>query len=64
METLKNIYTIKKIGPPEYHIGCDFFQHKSKKGKDKWEIGSFTYVKEYIEKVAKILDIILDQLHH
>ena len=61
METLKKIYAIKKVGPPKYHLGCDYFQHKSKKGKDKWEIGSCTFVKECIEKVAKILGINLDQ---
>ena len=64
MDTLRKIYNIKKVGPPEYHLGCDYFQLKGKDGKVNWEIGSSIYVKECIAKVAKILNIELNQLHN
>ena len=64
MDTLRKTYNIKKIGPPEYHLGCDFFQSKGKNGKVKWKIGSATYVEECLAKVTKILNIGLSQLHN
>ena len=64
MDTLQKTYDIKKIGPPGYHLVCDYFQTKGRNGKIKWKIGSATYVKECVAKVAKILSIELSQLHN
>ena len=64
MDTLTKTYNIKKIGPPEYHLGCDYFQTKGKNGKVQWGISSSTYVKECISKVADILNIEPSQLHN
>ena len=64
MDTLKKTYNIKKVGPPEYHLGCDYFQSEGKNGKVKWEIGISTYVKACVANVAKILNIELSQLHN
>ena len=44
-------YTIKKIGPPVFHLGCDYVQDTG----GKWSIGTASYIKEALEKVKKIL---------
>ena len=64
MDMLRKTYNIKKVGRPEYHLGCDYFQLKGQDGKVKWEIGSSTYVKECAAKVTKIPNIELNQLHN
>jgi hypothetical protein len=54
MEELSKVYTIKKIGVPEFHLGCDY---KYDKKTGKWLMGTKTYVAEALKKVQKILDI-------
>ena len=46
-EVLQEKYTIKKIGPLTFHLGCDYVR-----GPDgRWSIGTETYVKETMERV-------------
>jgi len=50
-EVLQEKYTIKKIGPSTFHLGCDYVR-----GPDgKWSIGTETYVKETLERVKTML---------
>ena len=35
IDTFRKTYTIKKIGPSEYNLGCDYFQLERKNGKVK-----------------------------
>lgn len=50
-EVLQEKYTIKKIGPPTFHLGCDYVR-----GPDgRWSIGTETYVKETMERVKTML---------
>ena len=38
MDTLRKSINIKKIGPPEYHLGCDYFQSRRKMTKLNWKL--------------------------
>ncbi len=51
MEGLQRTYTIKKVAPPEHHLGCDY-----KQGDDgTWSIGTETYVREALKRIKIIL---------
>ena len=51
-DALQEIYDIKKVGPPTFHLGCDY-----KKIDGRWHIGTVTYVREALKKVVDILGI-------
>ena len=51
MDTLQAKYEINKIGPPTFHLGCDYKQDE----KGDWYQGTVTYSKECINKVESIL---------
>ena len=53
-EKLKETYTIKKFGPPTVHLGCDY-KRVPKGSKNKWVMGSYTYIKECLSKVCALL---------
>ena len=47
MEGLQRTYTIKKVAPPEHHLGCDY-----KQGDDgTWNIRTETYVREALKRI-------------
>jgi hypothetical protein len=52
MKCLQETFTIKKVAPPEFHLGCDY---KRCPVTDHWMIGTKTYVKEALEKVKELL---------
>ena len=53
-DRLQAKYTIKKIGPPSFHLGCNYTANE----KDGlWSIGTGTYVAEALEKVKQVLSL-------
>jgi hypothetical protein len=52
-DVLEGKYTIKKIGPPLFHLGCDYTTNEGSDGM--WSIGTATYVTEALEKVKPLL---------
>ena len=52
-DMLESKYTIKKIGPPLFHLGCDYSVSDGSDGM--WSIGTATYVAEALEKVKTLL---------
>jgi Reverse transcriptase (RNA-dependent DNA polymerase) len=50
-DKLLEIYTIKKIEAPSFHLGCDYVLD----GSGKWLIGTTSYIKEALEKVKLLL---------
>ncbi|KOR29102.1 hypothetical protein TI03_03165 [Achromatium sp. WMS1] len=51
MAKLEETYTIKNIGPPKFHLGCDYHCNTNA----TWSIGTETYVKEALEQVQDLL---------
>ena len=51
MDTLSKTYKIAKIGPPKFHLGCDYIKNVD----GTWSIGTKTYVNEALQKVKAIL---------
>jgi hypothetical protein len=51
MTKLEQSYTIKSIGPPRFHLGCDYRRNDD----GTWSIGTKTYVEEAIRKVKNFL---------
>ena len=54
MKCLQETFTIKKVAPPEFHLGCDY---KRCSVTNRWMIGTKTYVKEALEKVKELLSL-------
>ena len=55
-EKLKEIYTIKALGPPEVHLGCKYAQFK-KVDVTWWVMGSTTYIAEFLRKVCALIKV-------
>ena len=53
MEGLKQVYTIKSEGPPEYYLGNDF--KKDKKGR--WCFGCKKYIQESIARIEVMFGV-------
>jgi hypothetical protein len=51
MKCLQETFTIKKIAPPLFHLGCDY---KRDDVTNQWMIGAKTYVHEALEKVKEL----------
>ena len=52
----KKTYTIKKFGPPEVDLGCDYAQVK-RGSKTQWVMGSYNYISECLSKVCLLLKV-------
>ena len=53
MTALQKVYEIKNIGPPKYHLGCDYEQNEA----GNWTVGTSTYVVEALDKAKIILGV-------
>lgn len=53
MNAIQAVYTVKSIGPPEFHLGCDYKQCED----GTWMIGTKTYVAEALKKVTSLLGL-------
>jgi hypothetical protein len=53
MKTLSTRYAMLAIGPPEFHLGCDYKQLDD----GRWLQGTVTHCKEGIKKVEEILEL-------
>lgn len=51
MADLQKTYEIKKVAPPEFHLGCDY----RKNDNGQWQIGTITHAKEALKKVRTLL---------
>ena len=54
-DELKQWYSFKGTEEPTYHLGVDYVKGKNQSDKVKWQLGSFTYVKEAIAKIETLL---------
>jgi hypothetical protein len=54
-EDLKQLYSFKDTVAPVHHLGVDYVQYKDSNGITRYQLGSFTYVKEAIEKMDRLL---------
>ena len=54
-EELEQWYTFKGIEDPVHHLGVDYVKGKTADGETKWQLGSFTYVKEAIAKLKNLI---------
>ena len=52
---LEQWYTFKGIEAPVHHLGVDYVKGETSSGKTKWQLGSFTYVREAIAKLENLL---------
>ena len=56
LKKLKDIYTIKALGPPAVHLGCKYAQFK-KVDVTWWVMGSTTYITEFLRKVCALIKV-------
>ena len=54
-EDLKELYSFKDTEAPVHHLGVDYVQYTTAGGQKYYQLGSFTYVKEAIEKMDRLL---------
>ena len=52
---LEQWYTFKGIEDPVHHLGVDYVKGKISSGETKWQLGSFTYMREAIAKLENLL---------
>jgi hypothetical protein len=55
-EELELFYTFKGNDRPSLHVGVDYIASELPNGKVKYQLGSFTYVKEAISKIELLLE--------
>lgn len=53
MQALQKVYIINNIGPPRFHLGCNYAKNEA----GNWTIGTSTYTIEALTKAKAILEV-------